>query len=123
MKEEANNWIKQAEADLRKAKILMDNHEFDGTTFYSQQTAEKALKAVIIKTQGKLVKIHDLVILGRMVGLPKSFLEKCEVLSKVYIESRYGFLDNEIPAEKFEEKDVLRFMNIAKEVLEWAKKI
>ena len=123
MKEEFNNWIKQAEADLRKAKILMDNNEFDGATFYSQQTAEKALKAVIIETKGKLVKIHDLVILGRLANLPEVLLKKCEKLSKVYIESRYGMLDNEIPAEKFNNSDALEFVGIAKEVLEWAKKI
>lgn len=69
MNEEYNNWLKQAESDLRKAKILLDNKEFDGVAFYSQQTAEKALKSVIIKKQGKLVKIHDLVILGRITKL------------------------------------------------------
>ncbi|MBI3623222.1 HEPN domain-containing protein [Candidatus Pacearchaeota archaeon] len=83
MKEEANDWSKQAEDDLDKAKILFNNRKFDGAAFYSQQTAEKALKAVIIKTQGKLVKTHDLVILGRMAGLPKSILEKCEMLCEL----------------------------------------
>ena len=123
MDEEFQNWIRQAEADLRKAKILMNSLELDGAGFYSQQTAEKALKAVIIKYQKKLVKIHDLVILGRMAKLPKAMLEKVEVLSKVYIESRYGLLDDKIPAEKFDKNDASKFIKIAEEVLKWAKKI
>ncbi len=34
-------WIKKAESDLRKAKILFQAGEYDGALFYSQQTAEK----------------------------------------------------------------------------------
>ena len=58
-----------------------------------------------------------------MADLPKPLLEECERISKVYIESRYGLLDNEIPSEKFKKNDALEFMNIAKEVLEWTRKI
>lgn len=54
MREEYKNWINQAEADFRKAKILLDNNEFDGVAFFSQQTAEKSLKSVVIKNMANL---------------------------------------------------------------------
>lgn len=46
MRIEIENWLRQAEADLRKARILAQNEAFDGAVFYSQQSVEKALKAL-----------------------------------------------------------------------------
>ena len=123
MKEEASNWLRQAEADLKTSQNSLNSRDYYASVFWSQQTVEKCLKAIIIEKKGKLIKIHDLIMLGRMVNLPEVLLKKCEILSKVYTESRYGLLDDEIPAEKFDENDALEFVNIAKEILKWVKKI
>lgn len=82
------------EEDLEKAKILFDNNKFDGTTFYSQQTAEKALKTAHIFKELGLTKTHDLSLLGRLVKLPKEFLEKAILLNHFYTASRYPIMSN-----------------------------
>ena|SRR3989344_338715 len=123
MKIEAINWIRQAEADIKTSGNSLKSKDYYASAFWSHQVVEKCLKAILIDKSGELVKIHDLVILGRKVNLPENLLNGCEVLSKAYIESRYGLLDEEIPAEKFEKNHALKFLSIAKEVLGWAKKI
>ena len=121
MKEESKNWLRQAEADLRAAKNSLKSKDYHASVFWSQQAAEKCLNGTIIEKENQLIKIHDLVILGKRAGLSQDLLLKCEKLSKVYIESRYGILD-EIPAEKFNKVNAEEFLLISEEVLEWCKK-
>ena len=120
MKEESEKWHLQAEADLRAARNSLKSKDY-ASVFWSQQAVEKCLKGIIIKKEGELIKIHDLSVLGKKVQLPYEFMVKCEKLSKVYIESRYGILD-EIPAQKFNKEDAEAFLLISEEVLEWCKK-
>jgi len=115
------NWVKQAEEDLEKAKILFDNRKYDGASFYSQQTAEKALKAVILKKDKVLFKIHDLVILGRKANIDDKLLKKLSVLTIAYTESRYK-IEDKIPAKRFISSQCEDYLETAKEVLEWSKK-
>ena len=122
MKDEYKMWLKQAKADLKTARNSLKSKDYYASAFWCQQSTEKCLKAVIIEKEGVLVKIHDLVILGRKASLTEELLLKCERLSKVYIESRYGMLDSEIPAKKFTMKNVSVFLKTSKEVLKWAKK-
>ncbi len=122
MKEETQNWLTQAEADLNTSKNSLKSRDYYASVFWSQQAAEKSLKAALIEKKDELVKIHDLVILGRMAELPENLLDKCEILSRVYIESRYGVLDSEIPAKKFTKSDSLKFHFIAEEIVKWCKK-
>lgn len=123
MKEEAKNWIMQAEADLDKAKILFENNKFDGASFYAHQTIEKSLKAVIIIKTNNLVKIHDLFNLGKSANLPIELIEKIKNLSGLYIDSRYGIINDKIPAERYTKNDSKQFLLISEEVLEWCKKM
>lgn len=91
MKEESKNWIMQAEADLNAAENSLKSKDYHASVFWSQQAAEKGLKGVIIEKENELVKIHDLVNLGKKTGLPEDLLIKCEKLSKVYIDSIWYF--------------------------------
>jgi len=119
---EFRNWYEQAEADLRTAENSFRSGDYYASVFWCQQAVEKSLKSLIMKNSGKLVRIHDLVSLGRMVKLPKNLLDKCKLLSAVYVETRYGIVDEEIPARKFGKKDSSEFLSIAEEVLKWLKK-
>lgn len=47
MDAEAARWIKQAEEDFKTARALLDAKRYGPCAFYCQQTAEKAVKAVI----------------------------------------------------------------------------
>ena len=122
MVNEFKNWLKQAEADIKTAENSLKSKDYYASAFWSQQATEKIIKSLLIKKKNRLIKIHDLVVLGRMAKLPADLLEKVKLLSGIYTESRYGIIEDKIPAEKFKEKDASEFLNIAHEVLKWVGK-
>ena len=122
MKDEVKKWMKMAEDDISSAESNLKNKKYYVSAFLSNQSVEKSLKLFLINEKGLFPPVHDLVLLGKKCNLDKSLLDKCEELSKVYIEARYGVLDDVIPSEKFNKSDALGFLETAKEVLKWAKK-
>jgi len=94
--EDFKKWIEQAKRDIKIAEYNLNGNFFESSIFYCQQAVEKSLKAIFIKREGKLLKIHDLVILGRKTNLPNEFLKKISGLNSAYTEARYG-----ISLEKF----------------------
>lgn len=117
---EQNKWLEQAKHDLKIAEYNFKGNFLDAGVFYCQQSVEKSLKAVYIKKFKELLKIHDLIILGRKINLPERFLEKVSELNSAYIESRYGISLEKIPAELFDKKEALEFLNLTNEILKWA---
>jgi HEPN domain-containing protein len=111
----------QAEKDLEVAGKNFELGEWYVVAFFCQQAAEKALKAVYIKKFNELARVHDLVFLGRKVGLPKGLLDGCGYLNRAYTESRYPG-EQGMPADKFSREDADRCIIISGEVLEWTKK-
>lgn len=61
MRKEAENWLKQAESDLRNAEYLFKNHAYDVASFLSHQAAEKALKSYLLEVKKEIpLKTHNL---------------------------------------------------------------
>lgn len=122
MKEEVKRWLKLAKDDLKSAQVNLKNKQYYVCAFLCQQSVEKALKSLLIKKTGKLIKIHDLLILGNKVDLPEHLLEKCDKLNGVYLDARYGDLGGNLPSKKFKKKNSSEFLNTAKEVLKWSER-
>jgi len=122
MKEEITKWMKLAKDDLKSAQVNFDTRQYYVCSFLCQQSVEKALKASLIKKTGKLIKIHDLIVLGNKVNLPEKLSKKCDKLNSVYLDARYGDLGGKFPSKKFNKKISLEFLNTAKEVLKWVEK-
>jgi HEPN domain-containing protein len=117
MREEIEKWIKRAEKDLDDAKFSLRGKRFELAAFLAQQTIEKALKALYLKKFNKIKKIHDLVILGKEVGLPENFLNQCKEITAAYIYARYP----EIPEVDDMEKLAKRFVKEAEVIVKWIK--
>ncbi len=83
--EDVEKWLQKAKGDLRKAEIMLRNREFDDVALHSQQAAEKALKALMIKKTGQLKKIHDLVELGKDAGMPQPLSDMLKVDDGLYL--------------------------------------
>ncbi|MBM3304017.1 MAG: HEPN domain-containing protein [Candidatus Aenigmarchaeota archaeon] len=111
-------WLEKARKDLTTASKNYGIEEYEAAAVYSQQSAEKALKAVLIKKTGKLRKIHDLIELGRAVGLPEKLLDKTKELTMAYIYSRYPDAEG---AENMKQKSA-EFLESARRILEWCEK-
>ena len=95
----ALKWLKQARADLESAKCLLDSKKFDSSSFYSQQAAEKCLKAILISKGDGLAHSHDLVFLAERAGAEQKLLGEIAVLSPLYVRTRYPDFEESIPAE------------------------
>lgn len=122
MKTEINLWIEMARDDLDSAKVNFDNKKYYVCAYLSQQAVEKALKAMLIKKFKEIIKTHDLIFLAKKAGLSQDFIAKCELLNGIYIETKYGSLDNEIPSKKFNKVNSEEYFNTAKEIASWITK-
>ncbi|HPD07557.1 MAG TPA: HEPN domain-containing protein [Candidatus Bipolaricaulis sp.] len=64
------NWLRKAAADLAAAQHLLTGgeHLVSSAAFHAQQTAEKALKAVLIWHQREAPRTHDLALLVDLIS-------------------------------------------------------
>ena len=75
-------------------------------------------KAGHLKRGKKLEKIHDLILLGKSVRLPKRLLNYCKEITAAYIYTRYPGL----PRSKDMQKNSKNFIRQTEEILRWIKK-
>ena len=113
---EVKEWMEKSQRDLNTAEVNFKEGIYDASAFYSQQAAEKSLKALYIKENKKLWKIHDLYELSLKVGAPSEISEFCEQLTQHYIATRYP-TDAEYSKEDAEEA-----LKQSRDVIEWVKK-
>lgn len=123
VEKEVKDWLEQAQADLKSAKALLDTGNFYASVTYSQQTAEKALKAAYIFVKKKLPpKTHDLVELARIVNAPSPILAEGEKLVATYLTSRYPGTAPEIPVKYYNKEKAVAHLTEAEEILLWVRK-
>ncbi|MBI4450461.1 HEPN domain-containing protein [Candidatus Woesearchaeota archaeon] len=116
MRPEAETWWNNAEDDYETARITFKAKRYSISAFCAQQAAEKALKAVLIDHTKELIKTHDLTLLARKLDA-KTILDACARLSSAYIATRYPDV-----AQSYDPDKVSSLLELAKEVLSWAKK-
>jgi len=121
MREEINDWMKQSEADLRKAKILFREKEFDGVAFNCHQSVEKSLKSVFMFKNKKGKTGHSLIYIAIELRVPGNLLNEIRELSPEYLISRYPDIAGVAPIDLYTEKRVENYIKIAEGVLEWSK--
>ena len=104
---EARRWLKQAQADLAVVATLRAAGHHAPACFYGQQSAEKALKAVLYGAGARAVLGHSLQDLARQCeALDASFAamaEQARLLDQYYISARYpnGLPAPAIPSETY----------------------
>ena len=116
--EEIKKWLEQAEKDFETAKYNLEGDKIEAGMFFLQQSVEKALKAVHIKKNKKLIKIHDLVLLAKKINASKKIIDYCKELNPAYLYTRYP----DIPKIDNLENKISEFIKYTKEILEWTKK-
>lgn len=124
---EAERWVGQAEEDLEAARVLRDGGRYAQACFYSQQSAEKALKGMGW-LQGEELWGHSLVLLcekleelGVAVEVEQ---EDLVAMDRLYIPTRYpNGLPDIIPQQAFLESDAKVAIARAERVLQSAKAV
>lgn len=117
MKEEVKRWLNQAKEEFDTAGINFKAKKYFSAAFWSQQAAEKALKALLIKNTQSFPKIHDLVQLARLNKAPLEIVELCSKLNPAYTASRYPDTPKEYTREECE-----KVLLYCQEVLKWIEK-
>ena len=116
----ALEWIRYAEADLAMADIpLPVNGMYEHLCFHAQQTAEKAIKAVLIANDVNFPKTHNIEFLLSL--LPDDI--SCATLPENgYKLTGYATIFR-YPGEEepMTEEDFHEFLILAHEILAWAK--
>ena len=88
-------WLESAEYDLQTARAMLETRRYLYVGFMCHQTAEKALKAVLVskKPDEELPYIHKLMRLANLASVSDEMSEEqlrlLDVLSPLNIEARY----------------------------------
>jgi HEPN domain-containing protein len=118
----ARLWIRQAEDDLRAARLLQAAGQSAQACFLSQQVGEKAIKA-LLAAEDRDLRSHSLTALLRMLDeeLALRWQRQARVLDKLYAPTRYpDALGDELPADVFGPEDGEAALQAAGELLDWA---
>lgn len=112
---DVREWLARARDDLIAARALISKKLFDLAAFHSQQSVEKSLKAVYVRRFRKLRKTHDVVLLGKEVGMPEGLQALCADVDAFCTASRYPGTRRQVS-----EADAKHALEIARKVLEWS---
>jgi HEPN domain-containing protein len=118
----ARLWIRQAEDDLRAARLLQAAGQSAQACFLSQQVGEKAIKA-LLAAEDRDLRSHSLTALLRTLDeeLAVRWQRQARVLDKLYAPTRYpDALGDELPADVFGPEDGEAALQAAGELLDWA---
>lgn len=123
MDQQVKQWIDYATLDLNVAKHLFDVYypkPLEIVCYHCQQSAEKAIKAVIVALQcpGGIPKSHDLSFLlnqiHRLISIPDAVGDEADALTPYGTMTRYP---SELIVEERHAKQAIEF---AEHILNWA---
>jgi len=125
LRREAFMWLKQAESDLKKALNDLVTGDWDSAAFWSQQAAEKALKALLLE-HGLVYRGHELLEIANLIEkeLNINVDEVRNLLRDLtihYVISRYPNAANGVPAELYTKDIAESLVEKARRVVEWVK--
>jgi len=127
MVERSRDWIDQAEGDLEHAKSDLKLGFYDWACFSSQQSAEKAVKAVFQKLGAEAWghSVYDLLLeLKSRMDVSDELLEYSLELDKAYIPTRYpNAHPTSSPRRRYTRKEAERLIEYAEKILVFCKNI
>ena len=121
MRPETDPWWRQAEADLRSAEVLLQAGQFYAVSWFAQQAAEKAMKALWVEQhQGRLPpRTHDLDLLAAQLGASAILQSDLDALAPVFRISRYPDQTGALPVDAISEANAVDHLDAARRVARW----
>jgi len=118
LRPETRLWWEQAKRDFRVASRTHASRDYDVAVFYCEQAVQKALKAVLLhRTARPPPKIHNLVTLGKMVGVGGQMIEFLAALAPQYMRTRYPDAAGQVTTALFDGRISLSFLRGTKKVM------
>ena len=115
--------LRQAEEDLKHAKYSLDVGDYEWACFASQQSAEKAVKALHLYLEQEAWGHVVAKLLRELpIDVPEDLIDKARVLDAYYIPTRYpnGFPEG-APFEHFGKLQAQEAIKYAGEILEFVR--
>jgi len=119
-----NDWMKRAESNLARARAgkVSEKVLYEDLCFDCQQSAEKAIKALLISLDKEFPWKHSLVILLALVSeagieIPEE-IEKSAKLTEYAVEIRYPGEREPVSEDEYREA-----LKLAEKVFNWVSKI
>jgi HEPN domain-containing protein len=114
---EAQRWFRQARADLEVAHTLQEAKHYAAACFHSQQSAEKALKAVLYSQGARIVLGHAVTELVRQCQAHDP--DFANIMDQFYISTRYpnGLPSPAVPGETYTETQARTALDAVERVL------
>lgn len=121
MRKEIRDCWRQSEEDLETARVNIETKRYYASVFFSQQAAEKALKAYYMLKLKVLPATHNLLELVKELDASPEIKKAAMELNPDYLTTRYFDAANGVPAEMYDEDSAKFHFALAKEVLEWTR--
>ena len=121
----AADWLKQAERGLGFAETAIATKYYEWAAFGAQQSAEKAVKALVQSLHGS-ARGHSITEMLRQLPptlqSPKEILIGAQALDRVYVTSRYpnGFASGS-PSEYFSVEASRELVDYARTILDFCR--
>lgn len=120
MRPDTEPWWRQAEADLETAELTLGGGQWYAASWFAQQAAEKALKALTLEqTATDPPRTHDLRLLGRLVGATSAIEQDLTLLYPIFSLSRYPDAHSVAPIDAIGQVDATQHVDAARRVLRW----
>ena len=116
------NWV-QARADYATAVTLLDAGVYYASVFFSQQAAEKALRAANIEKTGKNPKGHNLIQMANNLDAPLEVMNTAAELNPEFLSARNPESSDGVPAQLYDRKSARLHLRSAQTIVDWIKTI
>lgn len=114
-------WFDYASEDVKAGEILYAQGLYRLASFHAQQAVEKALKGLLWRLHINPPRVHDLVVLYHKVRKyypdVRLSVDELEILSSIYLESRYPADLGLLPKGEPTELDARKILEIARGIL------
>jgi HEPN domain-containing protein len=111
----------QSQADFTTASTLLDAGIYYASVFFSQQAAEKALKAVGISSKQRTPRGHHLIQIANSVEAPIDVMNASADLMGQYLASRNPDAGDGVPAQFYDRASAQKYLRSAEIVVKWAR--
>ncbi len=128
MRNEASRWLSEALWDLETAEILYREKRWNAAVFYSHQSAEKAVKALLYHLNeapwGHSVRVLLERVFERLGESRGELLVHARELDRHYIPSRYpNAHPSGAPHEAYDEETARRAIYAARRIISYVREV
>lgn len=111
----------QSRADLATATLLRDAGCYYACVFFSQQAAEKSLKAVSLDVFHKQQRGHNLIALADYLQAPLDVMNCAAELNADYLASLYPEAAGGIPCQMYDSESAGVHLSCAECIITWTR--